>query len=92
MSKRYIGIIGSRKFSRMDLVIDYVRSLPPDTVVVSGTEPPPENVKRNRPDGVDETAIREARRLGLATIVLSANWNKFGPSAGMIRNGQIVKV
>lgn len=91
MSKRYVGIIGSRKFSRMDLVIDYVRSLPPDTVVVSGTEPPPPHVKRNRPDGVDETAIREARQLGLKTMVLAANWNQFGPSAGMIRNSLIIK-
>lgn len=87
-----IGIIGSRKFPRMDLVIDFVRSLPPDTIVVSGTEPPPPHVKRNRPDGVDETAIREARRLGLKTMVFTPNILAFGvPRAMFIRNGQIVK-
>lgn len=87
MSKRYVGIIGSRKFSRMDLVIDYVRSLPPDTVVISGTEPPPPHVKRNRPDGVDEMAIREARRLGLKTMVFTPNILAFGvPHAMFIRN------
>lgn len=78
----------------MDLVREFVNSLPAGTVVVSGTEPPPEGVRRKRPDGVDETAIREARRIGLPTKVWPAKWERPGGTvdkrAGFARNVDIV--
>lgn len=87
-----VAIVGSRGFPDLQKVRDFVLSLPKDTIIVSGTEPPPNDVKRNRRDGVDETAIREARLHGYETVVFPASWDKFGKSAGMMRNSTIATV
>jgi hypothetical protein len=39
---------------------------------------------------VDETAIGEARRLGLPTPVFPAAWKMFGPRAGHLRNVNLI--
>jgi len=75
-----IAIIGSRTYPDLDAVRQYVRSLPADTVVVSGGA-----------DGVDSAAELEAIRRGLKTRIFRAAWSEHGKSAGMIRNHDIIK-
>ena len=55
--------------------------------IVSGTEP---GACGGAPPGVDELAIAEARRLGLATRVHPADWKALGRRAGPLRNTAIV--
>jgi hypothetical protein len=95
-----IAVIGSRNYPRMSEVKALVQRLnahDPQHVIISGTRPPPEGVKRNRPDGVDETAIREAERLGMRTVVCEARRNELDEYGKPMnnrayhkRNGQIV--
>ncbi len=77
--KRKVGIVGSRDYNPLHEVIEYVRSLPPDTIVVSGGAV-----------GVDKAAENEARRLGLEVEVIPANWT-LGPAAGFIRNIKVAE-
>ena len=74
-----IGIVGSRDYPDLNEVLEYVSSLPKDTVVVSGGA-----------KGVDSVAEEEARRLGLKVVVHRAQWDKHGKSAGVIRNKVLV--
>jgi predicted Rossmann fold nucleotide-binding protein DprA/Smf involved in DNA uptake len=74
-----IAIVGSRSFSRLDLVEAYVAALPDDAVVVSGGAP-----------GVDSIAEGAARRRGLEVLVFAADWRRLGRKAGPLRNRQIV--
>jgi hypothetical protein len=60
-------------------VIDYVYSLPLDTVVITGGA-----------TGVDQLAYEQARRRKLATVVFEAEWDKYGLGAGPRRNAQMV--
>ncbi len=53
-----IGIVGARVHGREDLVRSFVRSLPADTIVVSGGG-----------DGVDTWVEEEARAAGLALVI-----------------------
>lgn len=73
--------MGSRDFPDMDAVRQVVQGLPPATVVISGGA-----------RGVDSIAAEEARRHGLEVIVVKAEWDRLGKSAGMIRNGEIVRL
>ena len=74
-----IAIVGSRNYPDLDKVREFVRKLSPDDTIVSGGA-----------DGVDETAEDEARKLGLEVISISPEWNKYGKTAGLIRNDLIV--
>ena len=74
-----VAIVGSRDYDALGLVRRYVRSLPKDTVVVSGGA-----------IGVDSVAADEAQKCGLQTTVYLPNWKTFGKSAGFKRNSQIV--
>ena len=74
-----IAIVGSRGYDSLELVRQYVRSLPKDTVVVSGGA-----------HGVDNTAADTAVACHLETIVYLPDWKTFGKSAGFKRNSQIV--
>ena len=74
-----IAIVGSRNYPELDKVREYVQDLPKGSIVVSGGA-----------DGVDETAEDEARKLGLEVISISPEWNKYGKTAGLIRNDLIV--
>lgn len=78
MSK--VAIVGSREFKRLDLVVDFVNSLEPDTVVVSGGA-----------RGVDRTAEEAAEKRGLTTLIFPAEWDKYGIQAGFLRNRLLVK-
>lgn len=79
MSER-IAIVGSRDYSDLEAVRKYIRGLPKDVTIISGGAP-----------GVDRTAEREARKLGLALVIYKADWDRLGRGAGIIRNGTIVE-
>lgn len=53
-------------------------ALPLDTIIIHGSA-----------RGVDETANREARILGLAIEAHPANWAEYGDAAGPIRNREM---
>lgn len=71
--------MGSRDYPTPKQVIDFVNSLPLDTIIVSGGA-----------RGVDRIAVEAADRRGMSVQVFHAEWDKYGKSAGMIRNQYIV--
>ena len=73
------AIIGSRGWHSEKLVREFVRSLPIDSVIVSGGAA-----------GPDSWGVSEAFQLNMKTIVYKAEWNVYGKAAGMIRNKSIV--
>lgn len=75
-----IAVIGSRRFSRPDLVENFIAGLSNDDTIISGGAP-----------GVDTMATEAARRQNLRSIVFSADWDTHGRSAGPMRNLQIVE-
>lgn len=75
-----VAIVGSRDFMFPEMVISYIRTLPKDTIIVSGGA-----------RGVDTWAEKTAKELGMQTEIYPAQWDKFGLSAGIIRNNDIVK-
>lgn len=77
----YVAIVGSREFSDEEAVRVYVRALPKDTTVVSGGA-----------RGVDSWAANEARKIGLALVIVTADWKKLGKKAGFVRNKEIVRL
>lgn len=79
MSER-VGIVGSRNFTRLDVVAKYVSTLPPGTTVVSGGA-----------RGVDREAAIAAIRAGLLIDIYKANWDLHGSRAGFLRNTTIVE-
>ena len=64
----------------MGLVTDYVKSLPSDTVIVSGGA-----------RGVDTVAETAAKACGLEIQIFPALWGTYGKRAGFLRNRQIVE-
>lgn len=74
-----IAIVGSRDFDRLDLVVEYVKSLPPDTIIVSGGA-----------RGVDRMAAVAGYNAGLGVVEHRPDWTK-GPHAGFERNSLIVE-
>jgi len=74
-----VAIVGSRGYSDLNAVIEYVNTLPAGTVVISGGA-----------RGVDLTAENAARSRGLEVVVHYADWDTLGRSAGHIRNQKIV--
>jgi len=79
MAKRH-GIVGSRDFPSRRAVQNFVASLSPDTIIVSGGAA-----------GVDSWAVETARLRGMKTKVFEADWRRFGRKAGPLRNAQIVR-
>ncbi len=74
-----VAIVGSRKYARLDLVVDYVGALPPGTVVISGGA-----------IGPDLAAEATATGHGLDTVVILPDWARHGRAAGPRRNQEIV--
>ena len=74
-----VAIVGSRGYSDLNAVIEYVNSLPDGTVVVSGGA-----------KGVDLTAENAARARGLQVAIHYADWDRLGKAAGQIRNKVVV--
>ncbi len=76
-----VAIVGSRNYPNPVEVAEFVLSLPPDTVIVTGGA-----------HGPDAWAAHVAEVAGFPDpIVIRPDWDQFGRSAGMIRNGEIVK-
>jgi len=78
-----VAVVGSRGYPQGHLVRALVRrlaQLDPDTVIVSGGA-----------QGVDSWAEDEAKKCGLGTVVLKADWGRYGKQAGFLRNTEIVE-
>lgn len=74
-----IAVVGSRGFSNLKAVEEYIETLPLDTIVVSGGA-----------KGVDKTAENAAIKRGIRTLIYNPDWKKNGKAAGFIRNQDIV--
>lgn len=79
MSER-VAIVGSRDYPRLAAVREYVRGLPPGTIVVSGGA-----------RGVDQAAEAEARACGLLVVTHLPDYARFGRRAPLVRNEAIVR-
>ena len=75
-----VGVVGSRRFPRPEVVEGFVRSLPVGVVVVSGAG-----------GVVDLTAAVSGRSSGLSVEEFPAEWSRFGRSAGPLRNRALVR-
>jgi hypothetical protein len=85
-----VAIVGSRTFTNLDAVRDYVSSLPHGVIVISGTEP--DSRLGDDQHGVDQTAIWTARKRGLATNVYLPDYAHFGRyRAPKLRNTDIAR-
>ena len=78
--KPRVCISGSRGYKNLDNVGFVLEGLPRDSIIVHGGAV-----------GVDAEADRVARELGFEIEVFNPNWNKFGKSAGPLRNREMVK-
>lgn len=74
-----IGIVGSRRYPRLDDVRQFIRALERSTVIVSGGA-----------IGVDTVAVETAIALRMSYEVYHADWSRYGRRAGALRNQQIV--
>jgi len=74
-----LAIVGSRNFVWAAGIQQVVKTIPQHVIVCSG------DVK-----GVDTLAIDMAKKRGLRTIILPAQWDLHGRSAGAIRNHELV--
>jgi predicted Rossmann fold nucleotide-binding protein DprA/Smf involved in DNA uptake len=74
-----VAIVGSREYSNLNRVREFVKALPPGTVVISGGA-----------RGVDHTAATAARIRGLEVVEYLAEWEHYGQRAGFMRNADIV--
>lgn len=71
-----IAIVGSRGFPDIDLICEFVDSLPEGTTVISGGA-----------KGVDTIAEKAARKRGLEVIIYPAEWDNFElPNARIKKN------
>lgn len=76
-----IAIVGSRNYSRLDLVRNYLtENFSEGDIVISGGA-----------FGVDSEAVVAANDLGFSSKVFYADWDKHGKAAGFIRNSLIVE-
>ena len=76
-----IGIVGSRVYPHRQEVVDFVNSLPDDTIIVSG----------GCSKGPDRWAEETAKKRGMKTLIFPADWKQYGKSAGFARNHLIVE-
>lgn len=77
--KMRIAIVGSRNWEQWFLISDFIETLPPDTVIISGGA-----------KGADSIAEKWAHEYGLTTEIYLPDWDKYGKSAGFLRNTEIV--
>ena len=74
-----IAIVGSRNWKDLLRIKKYIDMLDEETVVISGGAM-----------GVDRAAEQLAKMRGLETKIFPADWKRYGRSAGMRRNNDIV--
>lgn len=75
-----LAIVGSRGFSNLELVVEFVSKLKPTTMVISGGA-----------RGVDVTAEDAAKARGLVVTSYPAQWEIHGRKAGIMRNAKLVQ-
>ena len=73
-------IAGSRFYRDYQKILAVVRSFDIDLVIAGGC------------GGADTLAVRAARQCGIRYIEYPADWQRFGKSAGPIRNAQMIKM
>jgi len=73
--KMRVVIGGDRNWSDEKTIDKYIKTLPPNSMVIHGDG-----------RGVDKIAGRMALKHGHSVMAVPANWEKFGKSAGPIRN------
>ena len=74
-----IGIVGSRTFTDLGLVEDYIRNLPLDSIIISGGA-----------RGVDSCAAKVARDKGLQVVEYLPDYEMYGRRAPLLRNITII--
>jgi predicted Rossmann fold nucleotide-binding protein DprA/Smf involved in DNA uptake len=75
-----VGIVGSRHFQAPDRVTDYVRSLPMNASIITGSA-----------SGVDAAATKAARERGIAVQVIAASFEELADaSRAAARNQRLV--
>uniref|UniRef100_A0A6M3MD92 YspA cpYpsA-related SLOG domain-containing protein n=1 Tax=viral metagenome TaxID=1070528 RepID=A0A6M3MD92_9ZZZZ len=74
-----ILICGDRKWKDVETIENFVKSLPPDTVIIHGDC-----------RGADKIADKAAKEHGLTVEPFSAKWEKYGGAAGPIRNRRML--
>lgn len=78
--KKRIAIVGSRQHPNLQMVIDFINTLPLDVMVVSGGA-----------RGVDITAENWAKARGINTLIFKSEYDKYPSNvAPLIRNQTIV--
>lgn len=76
-----VAIVGSRTYNNYDQAFSVLEHMiEPDDVIISGGA-----------HGADAIAKDYALEKGYAYVEYKADWDKYGKSAGMIRNGKIVE-
>lgn len=75
-----IAVIGSRHFSDYKLLESTLASLPEITQIISGGA-----------KGADSLAEMYARQHQIPLVVFKADWKKYGRSAGIARNREIIE-
>ena len=80
---KFVAIVGSRTFPHQHWVVEFVKRLQPDTVIISGGA-----------RGVDSWAVEAAEDVGMPTkefLVEDWEWEALGKRAGRIRNETMAK-
>jgi len=70
---------GDRNWTDSETIENFIRSLPPDTIIIHGNS-----------RGADKIAERKAKEHGLTVRGYSADWNQYGRAAGPIRNKRML--
>ena len=73
-------ICGSRHWNDEETIEEYIRTLPSHSIIIHG------NCR-----GADRIAARLGKIQGHKVIPMSAEWNKYGDSAGPIRNKRMLE-
>ena len=74
-----ILICGDRNWKDVETIENFVKSLPPKTVIIHGDC-----------RGADSIADKAAKEHGLTVETFSAKWEKYGRAAGPIRNRRMI--
>ena len=83
-----VVISGSRTLTNKRLVESYLETCEFNiTTLICGYDP-----EKKLPKGVDEIAYNWAKSKGIATETYPADWDKFGKTAGILRNKQMVQL
>lgn len=78
IEKRIIAVVGSRTIDCIDIVFDQLDLIGKIDQIVSGGA-----------KGADTLAELYARSHDIELVVIQPEWNKYGKSAGFLRNGLI---